>query len=90
MAQYFNSQRASDIIDYVVDFSYWLQEGETVSSQYVNETTNTLTISNISTSNNKVYFLATGGVSGILYSINVQVDTSAGEQKTIQILVEIK
>lgn len=75
-------KRPSDQLDYDLDFSEWLSDGDAITSiQTAVVPTGALTIPSTSIAGQIVKIWAAGGVDGITYEINVTALTSGGRIK---------
>ncbi len=75
-------------LDYQMDWSAVLADGETITAQTVTSITG-ITISGVSQASGIVRWRVAGGTSGTSYPITVQITTSAGQidQRTVQLPV---
>lgn len=64
-------------LDYEMDWSAWLEDGETISAVEITSPDGALTVTNASTANGKVLWRLAGGVANIDYTITVQITTSS-------------
>ena len=82
---------AGNILQYAIDYSQWLQEGETLVNVTFAVDAGPVTITNISYSPDKkeVRFFVNGGTSGTDYNILPTAATSFGQQRTDTIAVNV-
>lgn len=73
-------QQPGEILDYYVDYSQWLNTGETIASSELTVspvTSPALTLSDVFTEDDIVIgFTVSGGVSGTAYQVTVSSDTT--------------
>jgi hypothetical protein len=80
---------------YAIDYSQWLETGETVAS-YVFAVTPTTTsplvvdAASITTANTVVVFFVSGGLSGTQYTVDAKVTTSGGQIKEDIVLYSVR
>lgn len=76
-------------LDYEMDWSEWLEQGETISGVQVTSSDAALDVSNASTSDGKVLWRLTGGVASSDYFVTVQITTSSGQvdHRTVRVPV---
>lgn len=73
------AKKPGEVLNVSMDFSAWLNDGETISSPSVNvEPSGELTIDNINIDGDTVEFIVGAGNIGT-YKVNVTVETSDGE-----------
>jgi hypothetical protein len=75
------------ILDYEMDWSLWLAEGETIVSATVQVAESDLALTMISTVDGKIVrWRAEGGSAGSNYDVTVEVNTSSGQrdQRTVR------
>lgn len=77
---------------YVLDYSDWLDTGETISSVAFSISPAGMTVpsSTIGTPANTVSFFITGGTSGTKYTVEAQITTSAGQVKEDQLVFIVR
>ncbi|MFN3473582.1 MAG: hypothetical protein ACK4ZW_06000 [Blastomonas sp.] len=76
-------------LNYQMDWSGYLAEGETITAQAVTCEDDDITISSVTHASGIVRWRVAGGTSGSSYLITVQITTSAGQtdQRTVQLPV---
>ena len=74
------------VLDYAVDWSEWLQSGETISSYTVTVPTG-LTKDSDSSASGVITVWLSGGTAGTVYSVEVKITTSLGrtDERTFKI-----
>lgn len=79
-------------LDYSLDWSNWLADGETITAQAVTCEVDDITISRVSHAEGVVRFRVAGGTAGSSYLATCEITTSAGQtdQRTIQIPVRVR
>lgn len=76
-------------LDYEINWSTWLADGETITAQAVTCEDDDITISSVTQSGGVVRFRVAGGTAGSSYLVTCQITTSAGQtdHRTLQIPV---
>lgn len=81
MASY--KQDPDDLLDYQLDWTSFLNAGETISSQTVTSSDPAFVVSNVSETSGIITYWVTGGVDGENYKVTCHVTTSAGREKEV-------
>lgn len=79
-----------DVLDYSVDFSPWLDTGDTVQSADATTTSDSVTVDSVSVVDQKVIVWLSGGETGETACIEVVITTSDGRKKTAVFKIRIK
>jgi hypothetical protein len=77
-------------LDYSMDWSGWLDDGETITSQQVTADPAGLTVSNVSGASGVVRWRLAGGTVGTVYYVTVRVTTSVGQIDDRTVRIRIK
>jgi len=76
---------------YAVDYSNWLETGETVSSYTITPTSGlTISSSTLTTGNTVLVFFVAGGTAGQQYTLDILANTSGGQIKEDTVLFNIR
>lgn len=87
----FPPRTTEDNLDYQVDWSAWLQPGETIVGQSVNMSQGDATVSTISVvGGTSVFFWLSAGTASITWQrVLMEVTTSAGRVREIELQIEV-
>lgn len=82
----------TDVLDYDIDFSRWLPEGDYVLSAVaaVDPSTGTLSVDQIEWATDVVKVWLSAGADGETYSVDVLVTTNLGRVKTVCFTMKIR
>ena len=88
-------QAPDEVKRYAIDYSQWLQSGETITGVTFSVDNTTTPVfgtqtSSISNNGTGVVFFAAGGVDGQLYNLTVKITTSLGQTKDDAIFFTVR
>lgn len=87
------SQTPTEEKRYVIDYTEWLDTGETISTKaFAVSPSGGLSVSSsaIESGSKKVSFFVTGGDDNVTYSVVATITTSGGQRKQVEILFAVK
>lgn len=83
-------KQPADVVDYDIDYSEWLTDGDNVESATVDVTPEGLTVESIFVADPKLKIWVSGGVNGITYKLTVTTTTADGRIKQDEFKLKVK
>lgn len=80
----------SAVLDYEMDWSAWLAEGETITEHDVTCSDNAVTVSDISEADGVVRWRLAGGDAGASHIVTCEITTSADQIDQRSVLVQVR
>lgn len=84
------TKQPSEVVDYDVDYSEWLTDGDNVDSATVTPSPAGLTIDSTFINDPRVKIWVSGGTNGITYKLTVTMTTVEGRIKQDEFKVKVK
>jgi len=83
-------KQPSEVLDYDIDCSEWLTEGDNVQNVVVTPDDDSLTVDSVLLNDPRIKIWLSGGTHGRSYKVTVGIDTQDGRHKETEFLIQVR